>query len=347
MSDNSLILPMSYPRPLTPNDAVSLISTDFLMDNYKWTKKSIHQVGSQVDVLRLISPKLVAVGCYQFERDAKCRTGALHLLNFETGKLIENFCELGQYDLQVVDSDHLLSVNSNFQLSFWICSSDNIQILSQSKQTDVREVGTSVAVKNGQAAASAADGHIGVFDFAEGQITPTGIWKGHASECWSLMFLDDSILLSGSEDPELKMWDLRSGSCVMRNNKHHAAGVVHLSRMDENYILSGSYDEKLRVWDARNMSGGPILEYETEGGVWDVSWNEDRSKGFLLSNCFGGVQRWENEGGTFRLKKKEEIIGPSKDETEVYYASAWVSDTEVCVSSFYARTVELYEFVGV
>lgn len=81
--------------------------------------------------------------------------------------------------------------------------------------------------------------------------------RAHDDDVNAVCYLDDSgqVLLSGSDDSLIKVWDLRQ-----RNNKAqgllsgHLAGITSLSaRADGMTIASNSKDQTLKFWDVRKM----------------------------------------------------------------------------------------------
>lgn len=63
------------------------------------------------------------------------------------------------------------------------------------------------------------------------------------------------MIASGSEDAQLKVWDLRT-DCQQPTqlNKSHESGILFLKQFETNQILSGSYDETIRVFDLRKFN---------------------------------------------------------------------------------------------
>lgn len=74
-------------------------------------------------------------------------------------------------------------------------------------------------------------------------------------EVWNCCWIKNNCCASGSEDTQLKIWDLRS-DCQkpIQLNKSHESGIVFLEQFAANQIISGSYDESIRIFDLRNIN---------------------------------------------------------------------------------------------
>jgi len=68
----------------------------------------------------------------------------------------------------------------------------------------------------------------------------------HAGPIWVLKVTND-LLLSGSSDKTIKVWDLSSMKLVATLEGH--AGIVHCLAVQKGKLMSGSDDKAIRVWD--------------------------------------------------------------------------------------------------
>ncbi len=68
------------------------------------------------------------------------------------------------------------------------------------------------------------------------------------------MFLTLDLLVSGSRDNNVKVWDLWSNTCI--RSVHIPRNLVTDMKWIErqNCILQSSEDKSLRIWDARTCS---------------------------------------------------------------------------------------------
>lgn len=79
------------------------------------------------------------------------------------------------------------------------------------------------------------------------------VLNGHTNGVMCIQF-DDNILVSGSYDSTIKIWDIETGQ-ELRTLSGHALGVRCL-QFDKTKLVSGSLDGTLKVWD---MKAGQVI----------------------------------------------------------------------------------------
>lgn len=76
----------------------------------------------------------------------------------------------------------------------------------------------------------------------------TKILKGHTNGVMCLQF-DDRVLMTGSYDSTVKIWDLQTGK-VIRTLTGHNQGIRCL-HFDDTRLVTGSLDNSIRIWNWR------------------------------------------------------------------------------------------------
>ena len=69
-----------------------------------------------------------------------------------------------------------------------------------------------------------------------------------------------SLVVSGSGDSSLRVWDIDTGSC-MRQLTGHEAAVSCVSELPDGNIVSSSFDKSVRIWDITSGNCTQQLEY--------------------------------------------------------------------------------------
>lgn len=84
---------------------------------------------------------------------------------------------------------------------------------------------------------------------------PRAIWKhkilrGHKGEvaCMAIS-AKENMLVSGSKDGTLKVWDIQEGVCVKTLEGHKSAVVSVDISPNSRFVVSGSWDKTLRLWE--------------------------------------------------------------------------------------------------
>lgn len=75
--------------------------------------------------------------------------------------------------------------------------------------------------------------------------------RGHARGIRALQF-DGAILITGSMDHTMRIWNWRTGACI-RTLAGHTDGVICLN-YDKNVLASGSADSTIKIWNFRDAS---------------------------------------------------------------------------------------------
>lgn len=116
----------------------------------------------------------------------------------------------------------------------------------------------------------------------------------HNSGIYCLQF-DNNLLVTGSRDRNLKMWNIRTGQ-LLHTLEGHTGSVLCL-QFDHRYLISGSSDSTLIIWDI--LSGEKIKTLSGHGesvlnvkllGNTIVSCSKDRT-----------VRTWDLEKGISKL----------------------------------------------
>ena len=61
------------------------------------------------------------------------------------------------------------------------------------------------------------------------------------------MIHDNENLLSGSDDSNIKVWDIKNSKLLSTMKNAHSMGVSALMITDD-YIISGGKDKKINIW---------------------------------------------------------------------------------------------------
>ena len=163
------------------------------------------------------------------------------------------------------------------------------------------------------------------------------IFRGHVNGVMCLQF-DDSVLITGSYDTTIKVWDIATGEEI-RTLEGHTSGVRCL-QFDDSKLISGSIDATVKIWDWRKgecMATHAVHSSGIVGLHFDSSllatasidktikiWNFNDSSRFTLR----GHSDWVN---AVRVDSASRTVLSASDDCTV---KLWDLDTKSCVKTF-------------
>jgi len=110
----------------------------------------------------------------------------------------------------------------------------------------------------------------------------------HSNSVFSLIFMDNMQLLSGSRDALLKHWKLDKTGCALLNKSinAHLLHVNHLSvSPDKSYVASASMDKTIKLWQYGSLELKKVIDKPKfdahESSVNKTYWIRDT----ILASC--------------------------------------------------------------
>ncbi|XP_026680022.1 uncharacterized protein LOC103510053, partial [Diaphorina citri] len=96
------------------------------------------------------------------------------------------------------------------------------------------------------------------YDLARGRVSlsPLASLQGHTSAVTSVRFNHkSSLLVSGSMDKTVKLWDVPSLTCIKTLESHTRYVTCCTFSCDDSLLASGSNDKTVTIWDMRGNLG--------------------------------------------------------------------------------------------
>lgn len=138
-----------------------------------------------------------------------------------------------------------------------------------------------------------------------------GVWtgdapqwlEGHRAAVVSVAPAGDGMALSGSDDFDAHLWDLRAGTVAARFQGH--AGKVAAARLspDGARVATASWDGTARLWDRGGTPRETLSAHD--GAVTDVAWLNDAR--LATASADGRILEWQ--GGAVRRVLAEHGFG--------------------------------------
>ena len=165
----------------------------------------------------------------------------------------------------------------------------------------------------------------------------TKVFKGHSNGVMCLQF-DDNVLVTGSYDSTVKVWNIKTGEEI-RTLTGHTSGIRCL-QFDDNKLMTGSLDKTLKLWNWRtgqclrtfNAHNAGILTLHFSGryvasGSMDKTirvWDSESKQTFLLR----GHTDWVN---SVKVDLASRTLFSASDDLTV---RLWDLDSRECIKVF-------------
>lgn len=175
-------------------------------------------------------------------------------------------------------------------------------------------------------------------------------WKAHEHEVWITAFSRASphVLLSGSDDCTLRVWDLRALSAGQAQVvKRGEAGftTAQFCSTAEHLVAVGSYDEQLRLWDDRTWARPLLTTPRLSGGVWRTKWHPTDHHLLLLAHMHSGFSALRLSAD---LSAVETRLTHTDPHTSLAYGADWRRDGKLAgCCSFYDKQLSLWNVEGI
>ncbi|KAI1098204.1 WD40 repeat-like protein [Jackrogersella minutella] len=186
------------------------------------------------------------------------------------------------------------------------------------------------------------------FNWRYGRCTIKTFAGEHTNGITALQF-DDNMLVTGSYDSKIKLWDMEKGE-VIRTLHGHTMGIRAL-QFDDRMLVSASLDGTVKIWNWR--TGVCINTLNHQGGVITVhmagdllaSGSMDRSiKIFNFktqqSYSLRGHTDWVNH---VRLDASSRTVLSASDDCTV---KLWDLDSKVCVKTFQGHVGQVQQVLA-
>ena len=117
-----------------------------------------------------------------------------------------------------------------------------------------------IEIKNSnRIVASLISGQIYIWDILSKNLDSS--INAHKSAIWSMIKLSNDMVVSGSSDKMIKVWNILGGSTEpFIKLRGHKGTVFCLAEMEQNKLLSGSDDRTIKLWDLINKKCLMVLE---------------------------------------------------------------------------------------
>lgn len=176
----------------------------------------------------------------------------------------------------------------------------------------------------------------------------TKVFKGHTNGVMCLQF-DDNVLITGSYDTTVKVWDINTGE-ELRTLTGHTSGIRALQFNDQK-LVTGSLDSTVKLWNWRTGQLLRTFQPHNDGVItvhftprYMASGSRDRT-----------IRVWDYVNGqTFSLRGHQDWVNSVKidDASRTLFSASddltirlWDLDTHECIREFTGHVGQVQQVV--
>jgi len=169
------------------------------------------------------------------------------------------------------------------------------------------------------------------------------VLSGHTQHVISVAFSSDgTLLVSGSDDKTIKLWDVQTGG-VVKTFHGHTDTILSVSiSVTNTMIASGSRDETIHLW---NIGTGECLVIKAHNDrVTTVTFSPVNPQLLLSASRDGTVQEWDIDGNQICSPIPGSHVAFSPDGTQFVSSkesavTIWNTDSGEAVAEFHLANV--------
>jgi len=141
----------------------------------------------------------------------------------------------------------------------------SMRVLKQVQASDKSARTIAIDPVSGDLAVGFSDNLIRVFDE---NLAMKSSWVAHANSVFTLRYIPGStLLLSGSRDARLKMWDSASGYGLSAEVVAHMYAINHIEfSPDRKHFVTCSMDKSIKVWDTAQLRLLKVIDRARHAG---------------------------------------------------------------------------------
>ena len=143
-------------------------------------------------------------------------------------------------------------------------------------------------LKNGNLCSADLDNYIMFWDWKHNKCLNYFQPHGMCVKC--LLELDNGMLIMGSEDETISIWDKEfENQEYLKGHKH---SVRTLCQIDDIYFASGSFDNTIKIWNLKEKKCVQTLEGHKSNVICVIKYDD---KKLISCSCDNSIKIWEKD----------------------------------------------------
>ncbi len=177
----------------------------------------------------------------------------------------------------------------------------NLHIIQQIKASQARARSISIHPEALEFAVGYSDGAIRIYDLKNFQLKKT--IAAHQNSVFTVRYSPGhQLLLSGSRDAHLKIWDATRQYALKESIVAHMYTINHLDFRDDNqYFVTCSMDKSIKVWDAQRFRLLKVIDKARHAGhghsvnrlLWTNHHRQDMQQPLISASDDRTISVWQ------------------------------------------------------
>jgi WD40 repeat protein len=188
----------------------------------------------------------------------------IHIIDWknkkETGSL--KLTDAAVFDIQKLDESVLVACGDG---SIYLVDLNTLTVAYKNVSSDKSARTIAVNSEGSEIAVGYSDHYIRIYD---AQLKLKSEWKAHENSVFTLRYLPgDGMLMSGSRDARLKVWDTKGGGVKAAEVVAHMYAINHIEfSPDGKHFVTCSMDKSIKVWDTASLTLLKVIDRARHAG---------------------------------------------------------------------------------
>jgi len=132
------------------------------------------------------------------------------------------------------------------------------------------------------------------------RLTPTVSFSAHSQQVSGICYQDDKLVITGSWDHSIKLWDIERQNCLMTINTSHVVTCLDNSSLNPHIVATGHPNGHVRTWNVRISDTDDEQQQQQapfqpshKGVVAALRWSDTSPYHLATASHDGSVKIWD------------------------------------------------------
>ncbi|BBM82374.1 DUF4062 domain-containing protein [Candidatus Uabimicrobium amorphum] len=230
-----------------------------------------------------------------------CKNGDVYILDEELNVKHEiNAHPKGIYALALTANGSILvSAGEDQAIKVWDFQTSTAKLTIQEHEDWIYDL--KISPKGSHIVSASGDKTIKIFNIETGECTATLF--GHSDWVYNVAFVDDTTLISCSEDSTIRFWDITRAKSESRIGHSSHVSSIDINKNTQQ-VMTASFDKKVMLW---NLQGEMIQTFATVNKALQKAIYSPDFKKVLAVGDDSIVHIWDENGEERQIDSGQEV----------------------------------------